>query len=257
MNYNFICSDHKYDFYFSEHLLLQLAYNKQLNKQPKLTACPALKGKKYNNELMIIGRAVNGWQVTGWDEGISIRDLQKYHAEFTKSAFLESEDERKCPLAWISEQWGYNDGETYNTKKSSFWRVTHSLVEYLNIANSDIDNWASYILWSNLCKVAPLNGGNPSDTLYYAQESACIELLKIELVMYQPKLIVFITDIDWASPFVKAISNDYETVKNSTVKVIGKSQSKLGASRFIVATRPEGKNEYNWVSEVLKNLDFI
>lgn len=56
--------------------------------------------------------------------------------------------------------------------------------------------------WSNLCKVAPCDGGNPNDRLYAEQLDACRELLRRELDELRPALTVVLAGIDWFWDFL-------------------------------------------------------
>lgn len=64
-------------------------------------------------------------------------------------------------MLWVKDGWGATD--RYNTKRSAFWRAVRGVVEGLGISDVEHDTWSSHLVWSNLYKLSPADGGNPSD----------------------------------------------------------------------------------------------
>jgi hypothetical protein len=76
---------------------------------------------------------------------------------------------------------------------SPFWRVVGRVTRHLYPEAAE-ENWASWVGWSNLYKVAPNRGGNPGFSLKSRQFEACAELLVAELEMWRPKAAVYLTE---------------------------------------------------------------
>jgi len=57
-------------------------------------------------------------------------------------------------------------------------------------------NMAEHIVWSNVCKAAPWEKGNPSNQLWEDQYKYMTKILKAELRILQPAISVFITGIE-------------------------------------------------------------
>ncbi|MGD0109852.1 MAG: hypothetical protein ABSC06_38400 [Rhodopila sp.] len=143
--------------------------------------------------------------------------------------------------------------ENYNTRRSAFWRVIRAVVSRLHIANVDENTWPSYLIWSNLYKVSPAKGGNPNSELRCAQFNECVQLLQWELENYRPSRILFLTGRAWADPFLTQVWNDrVERNGHSFVECIGHvACGPHHAATCVVASHPQGKNETNWVNDVV------
>lgn len=231
--------------FFADRILPFLETNSNRLGKSKLTGFLSMKGDRYDSELMIVGRAVNGWT-----KGINPPELnsQVSRKEYADTIYNTVTRSDGCPMKWVTECWGSQ--QDYNTKKSAFWRVTRSVVGELGIAEIEQSNWPSYLVWSNLYKVAPEEGGNPNNTLCNVQFSGCCSLLELELFNYTPKRLLFLTGIGWAEPFLENICS---VVQNGQVHVEaeGKFECNNQTTKVVVATHPQGKPEKEWVEEVI------
>lgn len=220
----------------------------------KVTGFMSMRGFLYDYELMVVGRAVNGW-----DKGVLPEDLARDAVtECYSHAVLNSVNgDGSCPMKWVIDYWG-NEGGDYNTKRSAFWRVIRAVLARLEMADLKEDSWSSHLVWSNLYKIAPAEGGNPSNKLCEIQLAGCRELFKLELITYTPRRLLLLTGTEWAEPFLA----DFD----------GKSQVATGSSyakqygtlsiipdrkpvKFVVAAHPQGKQEKPWVMEVCSAFD--
>ncbi|WP_139031783.1 hypothetical protein [Candidatus Competibacter denitrificans] len=225
----------------------------RLPPNKKITGFLSMSGHDCNNEIMVIGRAVNGW-----DDGIYPNELrnQAFAINYAQKIFDGSIEDPKypgrCPMLWITRLWGVHTG--YNTARSAFWRVIREVVDGLEIANIHKPYWPSHIVWSNLYKIAPANGGNPGGALCNIQLQGCVELLKIEIATYRPRRILFLTGMNWAEPFINAIhGNIHSSINRFTqVETHGKAVTAGHQYTFVVASHPQGKPEVTWVNEVLQ-----
>lgn len=205
-------------------------------KNKKLTMQFYSKGKLYDGKLMVVGRAVNGWD----------KECEWMHGEYTNSSptNMIMTAYRKSlinPLQWVIDAWGANGldeyGEKkYNTATSPFWQLTKNVLKQITPRNEwDEGNWALKIIWSNLYKVAPAIGGNPNDTLCKLQYEFCRDILEYEITQNKPEYILFVTGSDWFSGFEDSLKNrdNYNP-------------------KFLVCERPEFKSPSQMALEIYK-----
>lgn len=172
-------------------------------RSAKLTLSPARAGNSYSRhkELMVVGRAPNGWKIAGLDAndsepGFHPADLLNpgYRAEIVQKALCEDAD----PMDWLGISWAGED-RGYYAKRSAFWRVASAvLAKYADVHDG---NWHSHVTWSNLYKVAPAKQGNPSNRLCAVQLETARLLFKHEIRKYRPKRILIMAGSDWAKDF--------------------------------------------------------
>ncbi|MBF0555593.1 MAG: hypothetical protein HQK96_13725 [Nitrospirae bacterium] len=213
-----------------------------------VTGFLSIAGHLYQGSLMVVGRAVNGFY-----EGILPASLMvpEEVCKYTDMIFndVKSENE-ECPMSWVTKLWGGDDA--YNTIKSAFWRVIRAVVCSLGIANVDLPQWPSHLVWSNLYKVSPADGGNPGGTLCNIQLPGCIDLLRLELDTYKPKRLLFLTGMNWAKPFLDVLGIPVN--ENHDLKYVeGFGQANLTGGHqlnFVIACHPARKQETHWVNEV-------
>lgn len=232
-----------------------MAVGSRANDLPEtpVTGFLAMMGAMYKNDLMIVGRSVNGWA-----DGILPSALQnkgkatKYAQDVQNSVSGNG----MCPMMWVSKCWGSKGG--YNTKRSAFWRVVRLVVENKGIANVKCPGWPSFLVWSNLYKVSPSGGGNPGETLCRAQFEGCVDLLKAEIEEYRPKRILFMTGLNWVSDFFEGFKGRGVIVQSKRsprgyvyVEDSGSISLPDGyTTSYVVAVHPQGKPEDDWVKEV-------
>jgi len=211
-----------------------------------LTAFLSMTGHLYKGDLMVIGRALNGWL----EHGFLPADLNdsKNADTFVDEVYKSVTEGYR--MEWVSEHWGA--ATKYNTRRSAFWRVIRTLISSLQIADVNSPEWPSYLVWSNLYKVAPKNEGNPNSTLRNLQLPGCLDLFRLELITYKPKRLLFLTGMDWASPFLNAVNAQIR--KNASFRYVeGFGQISITEEivvQFAVASHPQGKPESPWIKEV-------
>lgn len=225
------------------------------------------KGNRSTGELMVIGRAVNGWATTCWTP----HDLSTTGRsnEVIESSREQARGERNCvstgkplpkdPMMWVSDLWGMNNplrgNAGYNTKKSPFWCVIKKISLRLNISE-EYETWPSHLIWSNLYKVSPCAGGNPSTKLMDIQVKPCVNVLKAEIEAWRPKRILMLTGLWWARPFLTDLGIEAgETDKKSLVQLARTVESNEffdSPCKVVVTTRPEQKPQEAFALEVMK-----
>ena len=141
---------------------------------------------------MIVGRAVNGWSET-WEHGFFVQESPfKMVSEAYQRSLVK-------PLTWVNYFWGRNEkdekgNKCYNTAVSRFWQLAKELIYRLTPQEQLVEKrWAETIVWSNLYKVAPNEGGNPNEPLCRAQLEYCRNILKHEIEITTPQY--------WDNPF--------------------------------------------------------
>jgi len=217
-------------------------------KDQLLCGFMALEGAEYaaNRKLMVVGRAVNGWRDSACVSNL-VTDEQK--DSFIDSIFWSDQE---CKLAWVEAGAGsHND---YNTNRSAFWRVIKAVSRSLGVWGEDNDwAWSSGLVWSNLYKISPHAGGNPSDRLCALQEEGCIRLLRQELLDYAPERVLLLTGMPWAWNFMKGLGCRLQATQGVVEAhgLIDLPDARLSIP-FVVASHPQGKCESSWVEAVLE-----
>jgi hypothetical protein len=199
--------------------------------------------------FVVVGRVINGW------ENNVDTSLEKRMAKAADSSIL-----------------GFIDKEIAG---SAFWRVTKKVIDILGLSGTD--KWYDHLAWNNLYKVAPCDGGNPTEKLFQAQFKACNKILSYEMNALQPRYVLFITGWrGWLAPFQSGEYNRKIELEpddrlilnlagdNSEEKsvVIGSSTVEFGGvvSKVVVCIRPErytgGEEKFaQEIAEAFQNLN--
>lgn len=122
------------------------------------------------------------------------------------------------------------------------------------------NNWSSYVAWSDVCKVAPFEGGNPSDSLYYAQIEDCEEIFKVEVKALSPKAIIFFTGYGWAKDILVSLNGGREPQPEDSKVWGGGYKSvvyKIKGVSYIVSEHPQGKPEVEHAAALIKIIEGI
>lgn len=190
--------------------------------------------------ILEFGRACNGWLSTSQDIDILFGNSE------------ESIFNRRDQMKWVEDFAGNKEG--YNTNKSAFWRVTKQIAQCFYPKE-----WYSYIAWSNVCKVAPWEGVNPNDALYYAQLQSSQKIFETEIRLLSPKVVVMFTGYNWARDFLKFF-NDNQEPKSIMCKNWDKYACNvyyIKGTYFIVTEHPQGKKEpphVECIADIIKKI---
>lgn len=135
-------------------------------------------GEKFVGDIPIriifYGRAINGGDGT-WDIDKCF-DLSDSDRLFAKdNSWVET-----CSDGWF-------------VKRSQFWAVIKQISQAFYP-----DDWFKYVSWSNVCKAAPLNSGNPSDRLYNKTLRTNQKIFEAEIKFWSPQFIILLTGGDWS-----------------------------------------------------------
>lgn len=148
-----------------------------------LTAAPCMVGKLYGEvpvKLMIVGRAVNGWEV-------DFKDRSSLEAMVHSVIHQENRLDDFAKKSTLNE-----DGSKYHYARSFFLRLMRKMV--IEFHGTE-ENWQQRVIWSNLFKVAPRNGNNPSMLMVREDIPFYRDILAREILMHHPDLVLFATDI--------------------------------------------------------------
>jgi len=240
---------------FAQSILYPVAEHADKLKTEPISGFLVARGQFYDGRLMVVGRATNGWETEEWKEGILPSELVQSGVipSYANSVYHRSNAGNPCPLKWVSDRWGQND-KKYNTRRSAFWRVIRGVMIGLGLAFDNQEDWPSYLVWSNLYKVAPTKAGNPGETLCRLQHDGCIRLLRLEVETYRPERILFLTDYQWwARPFLEQIgAHMHESPNTRQVRAAGRLEvDPTHSARVVVSTHPMRKPHQPWVNEAV------
>ena len=182
-------------------------------------------GRRYDGELLLVGRAVNGW-MDRWDVNAPT-DLDALVAAARATAEATVDD---CPMGWVVERWKSGDGD-YDTSRSQFWATTRDVVTDEHPEwESD---WPSHLVWSNLAKVSRWTKGNPSGRLRRAQLDVAAEALALEVAELAPQRVMVLAGRDWFGPFADRLGLDMEW-RQGLVEGVAED----GLRRWVIAVHP-------------------
>jgi hypothetical protein len=214
-----------------ERLLASIASTPDIEPNELAAFLPTV-GHAYTGELMVVGRAVNGWI-----DRITLGDLASSSARrrITDTARATSLGTGDCPMDWVTGRWSRPVGE-YSTGRSAFWRHVRAVLAAVVPASVGDPAWSSRLAWTNLAKVAPWVGGNPEGQLLDVQRSVGPELLRHEVADLQPKRILILTGRWWFEPFATALGLDVAWRQGLVQGVVREANR-----RWVIAVHPQGK----------------
>jgi len=109
------------------------------------------------------------------------------------------EQRRECTKTFLIK-----DAPDYN---SGFWHFARELnTEAAKKWNQRVASPFQHVAWTNICKIGALKG-NPRGFLLEKQREIAIETLRLEIDLYRPQLICFVT-WDYAFDLVKEVIGD-------------------------------------------------
>ncbi|MGA0588600.1 hypothetical protein ACO2Q2_15950 [Dyella sp. KRB-257] len=77
-------------------------------------------------------------------------------------------------------------------------------------------------------------------------------MFNLEVELYKPKRLLFLTGVDWARPF---LSKGRHISKPECRYV--EDRGFLEDTRYVVARHPQGKPEKEWTREVIDSFEFL
>ena len=219
---------------------------KDSSNRDALTVAPHFIGSEYYNaktKLMIVGRCLNGWEVDYPDCSSIENTLNSILNQ--PSRFYDAINEEGIP--YIDDK---GNEKRYYYSKSPFWR----LIKKVSIEYNGEKDWNEKFVWSNLYKVSPRRGGNPSWRFIKNKIPTYINIIKKEIETCNTSHILFITDMNWLNPYEQEnlrfgnALNIEEIQGNSYKYVVGKGQ--YNGAKIVVCVRPEGRPTDEMLCEI-------
>ncbi|ULQ61052.1 hypothetical protein K7I13_07315 [Brucepastera parasyntrophica] len=200
------------------------------------TFFPQVGEKYFENKprILFVGKATNGWIPDD-------RNVENLFNLKNPNRIVNRDDQMK----WVNNLEGKRSDHHYNTKKSSFWRV----IKGITLSTINKNDWYNYIAWSNLYKIAPCEGGNPSSHLIKLQYNNSRKLLELDLKTLDPDIVIFLTS-GWENNLLKEmeIKNDKKSFEEW--KKYKTFYKKIEDKIYIYSYHPQGKNERAHINAV-------
>lgn len=227
------------------------------NNDEALSFFVPLVGSKYTTctdgcgselRLMVIGRAVNGWNkmdVQNKKEFISAIQTQ-----FNNNSFEEGVYEENGKLCFNPD---------YTLTRSAFWRTSRRI--WVELSGKNEVRWVDNIVWSNIYKVSPSISGNPTPQMCKKQQSICKELLKKEIEFFKPTHILLVTDWNWIADYEEnSFLSVFATYEKADGKYVAGTAWYECYDRYkipvVITYRPDkrerGRTETIFVNDVLE-----
>jgi hypothetical protein len=198
----------------------------------KLVAFWPMVGHAYRGELLVFGRAVNGWM--DHEDVDALAEPEARHA-LVSAARRTAEGSGDCPMGWVTERWSPGDGE-YSTARSAFWRHIRNALSAVEPDSEGDPHWSSRIAWSNLAKLAPAGGGNPGGPLLDIQRDVGSALVAREVLELAPRRVLVLTGRWWFEPFAARAGLDVEW-RDGLVQGVVRQPGRT----WVIAGHPQGK----------------
>ncbi len=202
---------------------------KKASENKELVAFRYLRGEKYEDgdiKLLVIGRAINGWSAMFIvDDAETILDLwdKQENGEcayicghrYSDKNKTELKTEQAKGLEWV-KSYIKNGKRLCRTENTPFWSVVRAATQAIHNNKLEDGEWTKHIAWTNLAKLAPVNGGNPSKKLRDEQLGSAKSILEKELTILNPTHILVIAKSNennepksdgWIGPFYEIIEN--------------------------------------------------
>jgi hypothetical protein len=209
-------------------------------------------GSRYRGDLMVVGQALNGGMPPAW-RPYDCADMD-YRNEVVKNTREAWGEENQCPMEWVVDPnrgYGAKGRKRPAATASAFWRVTRSVVHGLVPAATGSDTtWPSFVCWTNLYKVSPAAGGNPTPGFRTAQMSLAVRLFQLELAELQPRRVLVMTGRTWFEGFAQRMGLSVQWRSGFVVGTAGQD-----VTTWVVSRHPRykmsGETETSMAREIL------
>ena len=146
-------------------------------------------GHRLAGDLLVVGRAPNGWSVE-WDA--TVDTSHDAIADAAAERRRASEGDGSDPMDWIT--WSEGIRTRYSTDDSAFWRVSRRVRAGL-IGESE--DWPRDLAWTDLAKIAPWGGGNPTGRALQVQREHAPALFAREVAEIAPARVLVMAGRWW------------------------------------------------------------
>lgn len=194
-----------------------------------------------NDGILFCGRANNSW-ITYSD------DVNELFTEDSEDCIFALANQ----MLWMEEEVVENDNGGYRPSKSALIRTMRNIA-----TNYYMQNWSKHVAWTNLYKIAPFKGGNPSDSLCYTELDDCVKILKAEIDFLSPRVVVMLTRYNWAKDFIIPLNGGQEPkcIDKETWDKYTALAYRLNGRLIIVSEHPQGKPEKSHAEAILKLIE--
>ena len=200
-------------------------------------------GSKDEKEIdfLIYGQATNGWKPAFHVDNLP-DNLLKESIEYSNT----TDQGELCPLDWVNRKW-----TEHKLYRSFFWNVTYKLINLYNGKKKDDDDWRIHLVWSNLMKISPAEGGNPYGVEWDSQFEGAKKLFTREIEEIRPKLVIILTNWNWAVDFLTK-NPGFDIHENQQGEFIQANGTYKESTQIVVTKRPAVGNNEKCVSEILE-----
>ena len=192
-------------------------------------------------DFLIYGQATNGWKPVFNVNHLTDRLLTE-SIEYSNT----TDQGEFYPLDWVNQKWS-----EYKLYTSFFWNVTYKLINLYNGKHKDGIDWRTHLIWSNLMKISPAEGGNPLGQEWTCQFEGAKKLFTREIEEIRPKFLIILTNWDWACDFLKE-NSECDIHKENQGEFIQANGMYKESTQIIVTKRPAVGNNEQCVAEILQ-----
>jgi hypothetical protein len=209
-------------------------YNSNSNK----LICSYLSaGKKYKNELLVIGREPSWWREEFSPEEISTRGPE----------YIYENKVLRPGVSGLASSCRYNI--SYISLHDPFWMCIKDVAANLGICQNK-NNWSSYIALTYLYKLAYSNKEYLSAKPGNIQFEYCREMLHLELSILKPKRVLFLTGIKLTQQFLKL---PRLSLLQDNVCSLGEYDFGLHKAQTVITINPRNCPRKELVKQILKS----
>lgn len=213
-----------------------------------LTSFWPMCGDNFDQKLMVIGRAINGWR-HGWNPAdLTVPEKRAQVLEKSRQRSEAPTAPVERPMMWVVRKTGPSmrvDPKTgaqekqNNVNQSAFWRVIRAVYTRTVLGGKERPrDWPSYLCWSDLYKISPKSGGNPSSKLRALQRPLAMQLIAEEIAQFAPARVLVLAGENWFRPFARHLELTVTSQPGTDVSV-----AQDGGRTWVIAPHPQGKKE--------------
>jgi hypothetical protein len=208
------------------------------------------------SRLMVVGRSPNSWGCLHL--GVALNSLvndqflgEGLESQWTKRATVSDNSNNRqdnsvcCQCSPIAKICHRPKSSHYAFNRSAFWQCVQYLAQRIpNFSASEVPSvreWSSQMIWTNLHKIGTDEGiGTPDSDLRKKQLELSKEILRKEIQVLKPSMIVLLTDWDgWADQF---ILQKKPTEEKITRMMSIRFKGEWNGIKTVVLPHPQGKS---------------
>ena len=221
-----------------------------------IVALYPMRGRASTVDVMFIGRALNSWT---WNFPVpdDVTDLDDLLAGIKVNVGKgDTIYPTREQLRWVDDRDGTHHSG-YNSNQSQFWQAIKGIMGSRE-PDPTIDDtqWWDGIVWTNFHKLSH-KGGNPTRSMNSVMGTAALDLLRAEITTFQPKNIVCLSGLDWATGLLASCD---KTIRKadcaglSYVDYVDDVSVDGTKARLLVAEHPQGRKREVLVRKVTQHL---